>query len=199
MAEIRYIADPHFGHSNIITFDKRPFDSVESMDAELIDRWNSVVRNGDTTYIIGDFCWLKPERWIEILKKLRGNKVLIRGNHDFPRFGPNLKKYFTDIKDYKCIRDRGRKVIMSHFPMLFYAGSYDPNTYMLCGHVHTTAENVYLDKWRREMADDRERSGGYGVSQAHVFNVGCMLPYMNYTPRTLDEIIEGVKDYDGRN
>ena len=26
-----------------------------------------------------------------------------------------------------------------------------------------------------------------------VSNVGCMLPYMNYTPRTLDEILEANK------
>ena len=26
------------------------------------------------------------------------------------------------------------------------------------------------------------------------YNVGCMLPYMNYTPRTLEEIIKGAGD-----
>ena len=32
----RYIADLHFGHSNIIKFDNRPFDSVTDMDEYLI-------------------------------------------------------------------------------------------------------------------------------------------------------------------
>jgi hypothetical protein len=27
----------------------------------------------------------------------------------------------------------------------------------------------------------------------NAFNVGCMLPYMNYTPRTLEEILEANK------
>ena len=30
---IRYISDLHFGHSNIIRLDMRPFESTEEMDA----------------------------------------------------------------------------------------------------------------------------------------------------------------------
>lgn len=33
---IRYISDLHFGHSNIIRFDMRPFESTEEMDRELV-------------------------------------------------------------------------------------------------------------------------------------------------------------------
>jgi len=29
--------------------------------------------------------------------------------------------------------------------------------------------------------------------QCEMYNVGAMMPYMDYTPRTLDEIIEGYK------
>ena len=27
---------------------------------------------------------------------------------------------------------------------------------------------------------------------SNIINVGCMMPYMDYTPRTLDELIKGV-------
>ena len=30
-----------------------------------------------------------------------------------------------------------------------------------------------------------------------MYNVGCMLPYMDYTPRTLDEIIAGYNQWKG--
>ena len=30
--------------------------------------------------------------------------------------------------------------------------------------------------------------------QCQMYNVGCMMPYMGYTPRTLDEIIAGAKE-----
>ena len=31
-----------------------------------------------------------------------------------------------------------------------------------------------------------------------MYNVGCMLPYMDYTPRTLDEIIAGYNQWKGK-
>ena len=89
-----YIADTHFGHLNIIKFDKRPFDSVQEMNDYLISRWNKKVKNGDTTYILGDFCWNKEAEWVEILNKLNGNKVLIRGNHDLKQMSRTLKDKF---------------------------------------------------------------------------------------------------------
>lgn len=35
-----YIADLHFGHSNIISHDHRPFADADTMDKCLIDLWN---------------------------------------------------------------------------------------------------------------------------------------------------------------
>lgn len=66
MGKNYYISDLHFGHYNIMRFDNRPFNSVEEMDKALIDNWNSVVSEGDTVYILGDFCWLKEDIWIAI-------------------------------------------------------------------------------------------------------------------------------------
>ena len=61
---------------------------------------------------------------------------------------------------------------------------------MLCGHVHNTKENDWLEKWRTEIRKQRILDGGgnYG----NIINVGCMMPYVDYTPRTLDELIKGV-------
>ena len=56
----------------------------------------------------------------------------------------------------------------------------------LCGHVHTTRENDFLEKWRQELRDTRKNDGD---SCGNIYNVGCMLPYMGYTPQTLDEIL----------
>lgn len=61
---------------------------------------------------------------------------------------------------------------------------------MLYGHVHTSVEYEYLKKLRAEV---KEKSSGYGTPSGNFINVGCMMPWMNYTPRTLDEIIEGEK------
>lgn len=183
-----YIADTHFGHANIIRLDGRPFEDVEEMDSTLISNWNSAVSKQDTTYILGDFCWGKEPEWVRILPQLNGSKVLIRGNHDLKNPSERLRRMFQDVKDYKEITDGSRRVIMCHYPMLFYRSDYNPDVYMLCGHVHTTRENDFLDKWCRELRMSR---GEESHSRANVYNVGAMMPWMNYTPRTLDEIIFG--------
>lgn len=53
-------------------------------------------------------------------------------------------------------------------------------------------ENGMMQKLRREVAAARTEQGH---CEAHWINVGCMMPWMDYTPRTLDEIIEREKTY----
>ena len=45
---IYYIADMHFGHTNVICFDDRPFADTEQMDEVLIQNWNERVTADDT-------------------------------------------------------------------------------------------------------------------------------------------------------
>lgn len=190
-----YIADTHFGHANILSLDRRPFSSLEEMHRALVDNWNGVVSNDDWVYILGDFCWGKESDWRAILQELSGHKVLIRGNHDLKEMSKPLRSMFQDVKDYKEITDNGRRVIMSHYPMLFYRGSFNPNVYHLCGHVHMTKENDYFEKWRQELWDSRDESGG---NCGKIYNVGCMMPYMCYVPRILDEILEFYGELPGK-
>lgn len=185
-----YISDLHLGHANVIGFDNRPFESVEDMETEIIWRWNNRVAPQDTVYIIGDFSWKTSKDWIPVLNRLEGRKVLIRGNHDLKHIDGRLRSLFDDVKDYKEISDNGRKVCMCHFPIMFYNHSHSPNSYMLCGHVHTTKENEWLEAWRNDLRNKRIQDGVGSYGQ--IINVGCMMPYMDYTPRTLDELIEGV-------
>ena len=48
-----YIADWHYNHKNCLAFDNRPFTSIEQMNEALVERWNSVVKPGDTVYVLG--------------------------------------------------------------------------------------------------------------------------------------------------
>lgn len=187
MSRNLYIADTHFGHGNILRFDNRPFSTVEEMELELVNRWAMAVEPKDTVYILGDFCWGKEDEWLRILSQLKGNKVLIRGNHDLKNMSIRLRNHFQDVKDYKEITDEGRHVILSHYPMLLYKGSYNPDRYMLCGHVHVTRENVFLEEWTDILRQSRKQNSD---SCGNIINTGCMMPWMDYTPRTLDEIIE---------
>ena len=138
MSKNLYIADTHFDHGNIIKFDGRPFKDLDEMHEIMIANWNAAVNKDDSVYILGDFCWGKEPKWKNILDQLNGNKYLIKGNHDGLSMSSSLKSKFAWIGDYKEVKDSGYKLLLSHYPMLFYKHDYDPRFYMLHGHVHTT-------------------------------------------------------------
>jgi len=77
-------SDHHLGHTRIIEYCSRPFSSVEHMNDTLVDAWNSCVSDDDYVLHLGDVAFLKrlDEHTVSSLKKLRGKKVLVRGNHD---------------------------------------------------------------------------------------------------------------------
>ena len=191
-----YIADCHFGHNAIIRFDHRPFGDLYQMEETMVMLWNATVRKGDHVHILGDFCWGKADEWLRILKQLNGQKTLILGNHDLGNFPAELKNQFADITPFKEIVDNGRdnssrKVLMSHYPQPFYKKAHNPQYYSLCGHVHATAENDVLERLIKDFRDNyRNDVGTHGANCGQIYNVGCMLPWMQYTPRTLDEIIK---------
>jgi calcineurin-like phosphoesterase family protein len=193
MSQNFYISDLHFGHANVIKFDKRPFATIEEMDTALIRNWNEAVRKNDNIYILGDFCWGKSEQWVELLSQLRGNKYLIAGNHDIKNPSSTVRRYFQDWKDYKEIDDKGRRVILCHYPIPFYKSDYSESTFMLHGHVHITFENEYLENLRYQIENDPYERSAKNLCQ--FYNVGCMMPWMNYRPRTLDEIVSGFAQF----
>ena len=184
-----YIADTHFGHRNIIRYDNRPFSTAEEMNIELIERWNKVVGKDDTVYILGDFVWLcggNSERklamnelvTLEILDRLKGKKVLIKGNHDY--ITPEVEQGFAKVCDYLEIRDGFTRVIMRHYPMPFWNGQFHDSVH-LYGHVHNSHQENFCQSWRKELQQIQD-------IPMRMYNVGCMMEYMDYTPRTLSEI-----------
>lgn len=188
-----YISDLHIGHENVIKFDNRPFKDTDEMFEAILSNWNNVVANKDTVYILGDFIWLKENMWYDIVKQFKGHKVLIKGNHDVKQFSQTTKGLFSDIKDYLEIKDNGKRVIMCHYPILFYRADYNTDMYMLYGHVHNTREMDYVQQFRKTIRKNiREEDNSCPKGQ--LLHVGCMEEYMNYTPRRLDEIIKGDKE-----
>lgn len=181
MAKKFYISDWHYSHANILAFDNRPFVNVEQMNEALIANWNAVVGKGDTVYILGDMFWHKNDA-APVLDQLKGQKVLILGNHDW-RFSDDVKQKFVKITEYLEVEDEGRKVVLCHYPIPCFKNHYY-GWYHLYGHVHSTFEWNMMEHTKLQMQEL------YTVP-CWMFNVGAMMPYMGYTPRTLTEIIEG--------
>ena len=56
-----YISDLHLFHKNVTkagkNFDSRPYENIEEMNDDILQRWNSSVTNIDHVYICGDLIW----------------------------------------------------------------------------------------------------------------------------------------------
>ena len=180
MSKTFYIADMHFGHKNILKYDNRPFLTIDEHDASLIKNWNSVVAPDDIVYILGDISWHSYNETVTIMNQLNGVKILIKGNHD--RLNQELKNCFQAIYDYKEIKDNGRDVILCHYPIPCFNKHFYGSIH-LYGHVHNSFEANMIEHFKKEMTELYEK-------KCNMFNVGCMMTYMNYTPKTLDEILE---------
>jgi len=129
--KIFVIADTHFGHKNIIKYCDRPFKDVEEMDKALIDNWNSCVNDGDIVYVLGDFSFYSKSKTKEILDKLKGCKVLIKGNHDRGRTNTWWKNVgFIDVYSKPLELWVGETTyILTHEPIEY------KDVKELCGHV----------------------------------------------------------------
>ena len=189
-----YISDTHFGHSNIIKHDAnngcRKFSSIEEHDDLIISNINKVVTPQDNLYFLGDISWGNPDETVELLKKINcHNLFAIRGNHDRVLKDGKVKKLFQGIYDIKQIEDNGRQVILSHFPQMMWNGQHRGAIH-LSGHTHNTKEHYDYMEFVNELDKRIKERDGDRYKQLRTYNVGCMLPYMDYTPRTLDEIIE---------
>lgn len=181
-----YISDTHFGHEKIIKYDAangaRSFKSIKEHDDLIIENWNRVVTKQDEVYILGDFSWLYARETEDIIRKLNGAKFLVKGNHDRWIKDGACKKLFQGIYDYKMIQDEDKNVVLSHYPIMFYQNQHR-NSILLYGHVHCTREE---DLFQQTVANVREQTD----IPMNCYNVGAMMKHMNYTPRTIKEILE---------
>lgn len=168
-----YIADTHFGHDAILRFSNRPFENIKEMNEAIITNWNAKVSETDTVYILGDFSY-KGGDPTKYLKRLPGNKILVRGNHDGKLISaPNLKDYVSEVCDLKTVVDGGRRVVLCHYPMVEWDGYYNGALHFY-GHVHNTFHN------------DTTK---YASGMKNAYNVGVDI--IGFEPRTLLEIING--------
>lgn len=177
-----YIADWHYSHENCLHFDNRPFKTVEEMNDALVERWNNTVSPGDTVYVIGDMFWCKAHEALPVLQSLNGQKFLIKGNHDRCNDCKFIKS-FVKVAEYLEVDDNDRKIVLCHYPIPCFKNHFY-GWYHLYGHVHKSFEHEMMEHDKYLMQELYGR-------QCQMFNVGAMMSYMDYTPRTLDEILKG--------
>lgn len=178
---IFYISDMHIGHQNVLRHDNKPFSDIQHMQAVMTSNWNNAVAHTDEVYILGDFAW-KNAQGLEMLSQLNGRKYLILGNHDKPT--EEMKACFQWVKDYAVIKDGETQVVLSHYPIAHWYNQYRGAVHIY-GHVHNTKDYQAFLQYAQICKSLTIPFESY--------NVGCMLSYMDYTPRTLDEIRRNAK------
>ena len=130
-----FIADTHFNHENIIKYCNRPFKNSKEMNEYIANKWNSVVTKGDIVYHLGDVGFGSTEELKELVGRLNGTKILIRGNHDYKRGINGWKKVgFSEVYKKKLVLGN---LILTHEPI-----EVEENYINVFGQIH----NKLLDE-----------------------------------------------------
>lgn len=149
-------SDLHFGHTNIMKFcpvTRAGFTDVADMREKMIKEWNSNVAPEDETFILGDFAFLPAKDAVDILRRLNGTKILIKGNHDRKLLkDPGFRGCFEEVHSDWIGTINGTYVHMYHFPVMEWDQMHRGAVHFH-GHVH--GKPTGLEKYRcRDVAFD---------------------------------------------
>lgn len=144
-----FSADHHYGHTNVIKYENRPYEDVDSMDADMIQKWNKTVGEEDKVIYLGDFGFRSAEKLQEIIRNLNGEIVLYRGNHDWRRteskwLSMGMKEIISQGREkqyYVTYEKDGITVALSHYPI------EDCPYFNIHGHVHTHIQELDQTKY----------------------------------------------------
>lgn len=166
-----FTSDQHLGHRNIIRLCSRPFASIEEMDETLISRWNAKVKDSDRVFVIGDL-FFRAEDPEGMLKRLKGRKTLILGNHDSSWTNKvDLSRYFEGVHTMLETSDGEHSITLCHYPMMTF--NHCMRSFMIHGHIHS---NTNADYW--------------SYLQSHERILNASVEVNNYEPVTFAELVE---------
>ena len=110
------------------------------MNEYIIQKWNLVVNDKDIVYHLGDVGFGTLQQLKEIIARLNGTKILLKGNHDF-KFGTNAWKEigFSEVYKKKMILDN---LLLTHAP----TQDVGQNQINVFGHIHDKPLDKIFDK-----------------------------------------------------
>jgi calcineurin-like phosphoesterase family protein len=149
MSDIWLSSDLHLMHNKPFLYEPRGFTSTEEMCEAIVERWNSVVRDEDFIYNLGDIALSDIDAAIPYLQRLNGHQIWILGNHDTLRkiekilpACPRIQLLGTEMTSYATVIKSGKwSFYLSHYPTLTGNREEWRKVANLCGHSHTQ------DKW----------------------------------------------------
>ena len=138
---IWFTADLHLGHANIIKYCNRPFNNVREMDNEIIKNFQTILKSGDTLFILGDLTWDEniARRFFTTFPDIKIHLIL--GNHDLEKIA---EYYCKSINKLATFNINNQTIVMCHFPMLTWDGSFG-GSWLLYGHEHGRVQH-FIEK-----------------------------------------------------
>jgi len=141
MPSVFLVSDTHFGHMGVCRFMRadgvtklRPFENSDEMDEFMVKAWNEKVKPADKVYHLGDV--VINRKSLGIMRRLNGDKVLIRGNHDIFR-DDEYREHFRELRAYHVMNG----MILSHIPIHEESlGRFGVNIH---GHLHANRVMKY--------------------------------------------------------
>lgn len=142
MKNMWFTSDTHYFHNNILKFTDRPYLTVEEMNEDFIEWNNKNVKDNDDFYHLGDFSFGSFEQTLDVVKRLKGKKHLLLGNHCHVMRDnrSTFRDYFESIQDLREVSlGKKKKIILCHYPMRSWNAS-NYGSFHLHGHTHGSME-----------------------------------------------------------
>ncbi|MBN9610166.1 MAG: hypothetical protein BGO26_02265 [Actinobacteria bacterium 69-20] len=124
-----FTSDTHFGHQNIIRYCARPYDDVDRMNDDLVERASNLLADGDMLWHLGDVALGPLTETLPHLGRIPAAVTLVAGNHDrcHPCNGARGERFIEVYRERCRLSDliltnttltlsTGTTVNVSHFP-----------------------------------------------------------------------------------
>jgi calcineurin-like phosphoesterase family protein len=117
-------SDLHLFHNQKFIYENRGFGSIGEMNAEIERLWNGIVADDDEVYILGDLMVCgksgSNEAGMDIVRRLKGKKHIIIGNHDTKARIAMYEKEdsVVDVQYATMFRYKGYNFYLSHYPTI---------------------------------------------------------------------------------
>ena len=177
-AAVWLYSDPHFGDFESYTFRGLTTDKTkEELDKFQVDRINKFVNKNDTIIFLGDIGDPTP------LKKIKGYKVLITGNHD--RGAAFYREYFDEI--YTGCLTISDRIILSHEPI----EGCPPFLFNIHGHDHNGTDfKEYVFRDCDAVSSEKMAINALAAAKQYKLNrFNVCAEWINYKPVALKDII----------
>lgn len=125
------VSDTHFNHKRLPEFTGRPTNFTEL----IINNWNTVVAENDLVLHLGDVILGRNGELADINNRLKGRKILVRGNHD----GENLAWYMARGFSFACDGFKWEEYWFTHEPAISLPSGCKYNIH---GHLHNNGHRL---------------------------------------------------------